>query len=356
MSREIKIGILTILTIAVAIWGYKFIQGKNLFSNTNTFHIIYDNVDQLTVSAPVLINGYEVGNVSRIQLNPQDVNNIIVSIEVKNEINIPKDATAYLTTKDIMGNKIIELSYKDYCELPDCANSGDYITAGTLGLMDKLLGAGEDERVMENMKEQLTGVLDTIAISYAGETVKDDVSGMVQTMKSSLENLESITGRINNLIAASFKDMDQTMENLESVTSNIADNNGKINEILNNLEVLSKDISQSNPGEAISSANSALQETKLTVESLRETLSSADASFAKLNTVLDKVGEGDGSLAKLLNDEKLYDNLESTSNHLSLLLQDLRLNPKRYASFSVFGKKQKVYTNPDQDPAIDKNE
>jgi phospholipid/cholesterol/gamma-HCH transport system substrate-binding protein len=133
---------------------------------------------------------------------------------------------------------------------------------------------------------------------------------MVQAMKSSLENLESITDRINKLVGSSFNDMDKTMENLESVTSNIADNNAKITDIFNNLESISKDISEAKPGEAISSANEALKETKLTVESLRETLTYADESFAKLNKVLDKASGGEGSLAKLLSDPKLYENYD----------------------------------------------
>ena len=352
MSREFKIGILAIITIAVVIWGYKFIQGKNLFSRSNTFHIIYDNVDQLTVSAPVLINGYEVGNVTNIQLNPDDVNNIIVSIEIKGEIDVPKDAKALLTTKDIMGNKIIEIKYDKYCSGEDCSKSGDYLEGGYMGLMDKLLGAGEQEKVMENMKNELTGVIDTIATSYAGETVKEDVSSMVQSMKSSLENLESITARVNNLINASFKDMDKTMENLASITGNIADNNTRITAILSDLENISNGISESNPGEAVSSATEALKETKLTVESLRETLTLADNSFTKLSDVLEKIDSGEGSLPMLLNDKELYENLNGASEHLRLLLQDVRLNPKRYASFSVFGKKQKDYTKPEDDPGL----
>ena len=174
-------------------------------------------------------------------------------------------------------------------------------------------------------------------------------------MKTSLENLEAITERINRLINASFKDIGKTMENLEAVTSNIADNNAKINAIFSNLESLSKEISESNPGDAIVNANEALKETKITVESLRETLASADASFANLNKILDKVSGGEGSISKLLSDPNLYENLESTSKHLSLLLQDLRLNPKRYVGISLFGKKQKDYVKPELDPAL-KNE
>jgi len=201
----------------------------------------------------------------------------------------------------------------------------------------------------------LADVIDTIATTYAGENIKQEIPGMVNSLETSLGNLESITERINRLVAVSFKDLDKTMSNLESVTSNIAANNTKINEIFSNLEGISKSIDDSNPGEAITSASEALDETKKTVEGLRETLKTADESFAKLNNILDKVDKGEGSLAKLLNDEQLYQNLETTLSHMSLLAQDLRLNPKRYFSSLVIGKKQKKYVKPDYDPGLDGN-
>ena len=84
---------------------------------------------------------------------------------------------------------------------------------------------------------------------------------------------------------------------------------------------------------------------------LAETVANFQTTVTRLNTVLGKIEKGEGSLGKLANDEKLYNNLADASRELDLLLQDFRLNPKRYVNVSVFGKKQKEYELPEDDPA-----
>ena len=92
------------------------------------------------------------------------------------------------------------------------------------------------------------------------------------------------------------------------------------------------------------------------MEQLQSTLSKADEAMVSLNDIMAKAGSGEGTLAQLLNDKKLYNNLEMTSKNLSLLLQDLRLNPGRYVKVSVFGGKNKdPYVKPENDPAFEKN-
>ena len=82
---------------------------------------------------------------------------------------------------------------------------------------------------------------------------------------------------------------------------------------------------------------------KGTVDNLKETVE-------RINSIVDNVEEGNGSLGKLVNNEELYDNLNATSANLDRLLQDIRLNPKRYVHISVFGKKQKDFTLAEEDP------
>ena len=124
---------------------------------------------------------------------------------------------------------------------------------------------------------------------------------------------------------------------------------------MTNLDKITGDIAKSNLTNTLGKTNETLDASKVAITELKTTLSNASTTMKDLSAVLSKVEKGDGTFAKLMNDKNLYNNLESTTKNLNLLLQDLRLNPKRYAHFSVFGKKQKEFTLPENDPAETKD-
>ena len=121
--------------------------------------------------------------------------------------------------------------------------------------------------------------------------------------------------------------------------------------MLNNLDKITGDLAKSDLTTTISKTNETLDASKIAITELKTTLNTANTAMKDLSEVLNKVEKGEGSMAKLMNDKKLYDNIEASTKNLNLLLQDLRLNPKRYAHFSLFGKKQKEFTLPEDDPA-----
>ena len=77
------------------------------------------------------------------------------------------------------------------------------------------------------------------------------------------------------------------------------------------------------------------------VKSLNNTIEKLSVTSDKLNSVISGVQNGEGSLGKLTKDEQLYNNLNTASDNLNKLIQDLKTNPKRYLNFSVFGKNTK---------------
>src|SRR5690606_31308573 len=111
MSKEIKIGILVIVGFGLLIWGYNFLKGQNLFKSQSIYYVKYDNIHQLQVSAPVYINGYQVGNVNKINIDPTDLQNIIISLEILPEVKLPRNTIAQLYSSGLMGDMAIKLVY-----------------------------------------------------------------------------------------------------------------------------------------------------------------------------------------------------------------------------------------------------
>jgi phospholipid/cholesterol/gamma-HCH transport system substrate-binding protein len=169
--------------------------------------------------------------------------------------------------------------------------------------------------------------------------VKDKAEKLIATVDSLIKNINSIfndktKGNLResvttfNSIALEVKEMvteerirlRKITDNVQSITENLKNNNAQIQNILKNI---------SNVTDSLAKAN------------LASTIANANIALAEVAQVMTKINEGKGSLGLLVNDKKLYDNLEASTKDLDKLMVDIKENPKRYIHFSVFGKKDK---------------
>lgn len=348
MSREIKIGILTFLVLVTMIWGYTFLKGRNLLSASNELFTTYSDVTDLNVSSPVLVNGYKIGTVTKIKLNATDVKKMDVFYLIDSEYKIPKNAIANLKSLGFVDGKGIFLEFDKECSGVDCALDGDELKGGSIGLLGAMLG---DSDITEYSTE-LTKSAKAIIGNIGKEGEPGAINETIRQMEAISKNLTAITATTNQLINASSTNLKRTIDNMASVSSALAKSNQKIEGLLANIDKITGDIAKSNLPVTIGKTNETLDASKVAISELKTTLESANTTMKDLSSVLNNVSKGNGSMAKLMNDKDLYTNLEASTKNLNLLLQDLRLNPKRYAHFSVFGKKQKEFTLPQDDPAI----
>jgi phospholipid/cholesterol/gamma-HCH transport system substrate-binding protein len=348
MSKESKIALLAILSFAILIIGYKFIIGKSILSKRQYFYVKYKDIDQLQVSNPVMINGFEVGAVNKIYLDPTDNITPIVILEVKEGINIPKDAKAVLASQGFLGGKVIQIKFNGKCSGPDCAQSGSYLEAGVKSFMDNLVGQDELNGYIDKLKSSASQIFDTVV----GEAGKREIKIGKDNLEKTLANLAQSTTTLNKILAHNSNNLDKIIANLESVMSNIQKSNVEISGLIKNLNSISAKVSAADPGKILGDFDKTLLESKTTIEKLQSTLKSTETTMTSVNDLIKKASSGQGTAAKILNDPTLYQNLNNTSKQLELLLQDFRLNPKRYVNVSVFGKKQKEYVPNDSDPAL----
>jgi phospholipid/cholesterol/gamma-HCH transport system substrate-binding protein len=91
INRETQIGLLVTVALAMLIWGVNYLKGRNLLTSDNTYYAVYSKVDGLSESAPVLVNGYNIGKVARIQLNQKDDNQLVVTMEIDKDYEVPEN-------------------------------------------------------------------------------------------------------------------------------------------------------------------------------------------------------------------------------------------------------------------------
>lgn len=347
MSREIKIGLLTFIVLITMIWGYTFLKGRNLLSAANTLYSTFPDVSDLNVSSPVLVNGYKIGTVTKIKLNSKDVKKMDVYYLIDSDYKIPKNAVANLKSLGFVEGRGIFLEFEKECSGPDCAKNGDELESKSVGLIGSILGTDD----ISQYSSELTNAVRSIVANIGKEGEAGPINETVRQLEVISKNLAAVTATTNNLMASSSTNLKKTIDNMSAVTNALARSNQKIEAMISNIEKITGDIAKSDLDKTLGKTNETLDASKSTIAELKTTLTTANTTMKDLSEVLHKAQKGDGSLAMLMNDKKLYSNMEATTRNLNLLLQDLRLNPKRYAHFSVFGKKQKAYTLPEEDPA-----
>jgi len=310
LSKEVKTGILSLSAILLFIYGYSFIKGSDIFDNSRIFYVSYQNVEGLDNSARVTINGLAVGKVKSINLVNKE-GGLIVSFSVDREFNFSRNSIVRIYSSSLIGGKQLAIILDN--ETNNIAKSGDTLKGEIeKGMLEVMTGGLKplEQKVLTTLSNldslvlNLTDVLD----DETRLNLKESIVSLNQTMNS----FKEASGNLNSLIKTNKEKLNNTFANLEIASENFARFSDSLAQI----------------------------ETGKMVKDLENIIS-------RFNSILEGIENGEGSIGKLLKDDKLYDNLEGASKQLELLLEDMKLNPKRYVHFSLFGKKSKENVKPE---------
>lgn len=309
MSKELKTGGIAIIIIIIFIWGYNFLKGQDIFKPSNRyFKVEYTNVGGLTEASSVTINGLKVGQVSSIDFN-DDINKkgqLIVTFYIDRDVDFSNNSIVKIYSPNPLAGSSLAI-IPDYNG--DIAKSGDFLDGEVEpGLLSSI---GERLNPIQIKLEHVLVSADTLFQKI--NTVLDNQTS--ESIKKSILNLEYTFVDVRNTLKSLNNIIDSN-----SVSLNSTLNNSKI--ITENLVKVTDTLSNSNIGNVIRNSESVL---------------------ASIDTILINLKNGNGTVGKLLNDEQLYTNLTATSKELEELLRDMKLNPKRFVHFSLFGKKPKEY-------------
>ncbi|MRX48727.1 MlaD family protein [Pedobacter puniceum] len=311
ISNETKVGILAAFAIAIFIIGYNFLKGNDIFSSENEFYAKYDKVEGLAISKPVLVNGYQIGRVSELTL--LENGQILAQFKIDPKYAIPKNTIARLESTDLLGSKAVVF---DLGSSMTYAMDGDTLNAN---VQQNIL---EQVEPVQKKAQMLISRMDSILTSVnqiLNPTFQENINRSFNSIARTLETLESTSKTVDGMVGVQSKRIDNILANAESISANLKNNNQQITNIITNFNTMSDQLAKAN---------------------FKQTLDNADKAVADLQAVMNKVNSGKGSVGLLLNDEKLYNNLNNAAQNLDKLMLDLKANPKRYVSFSVFGGKK----------------
>ena len=305
LSYEIKTGILVLTGIILFIIGFSYLKSNDVFITDRIFYAVYDDVEGVSKGTPVTISGFNVGSVQDIEFY-KNSSKLLLKFRVENEFNFSSESIAQIYETGLIGGKAVAVIPKYGNEL---ARSGDTLQS--------------------DIAPGLT------------ELVNDRLSPLQDKIESMVVSADSVLISLNAVLNTEAKlEIQSTIENFSSTVADLKTSAGTLDEILdNNKNQINNIISNVNQtSNELAGLSGSFSDLSIVISNLSE-------SSENIDKIISEISEGEGSLNKLVFDDALINSLDAASKNINLLIKDLRLNPKRYVHFSLFGKKNKPYTN-----------
>lgn len=307
ITREIKTAILVLSSIVLLIFLFNYLKGQNLLTSSRTYYALYDNVEGLASSTPVTINGLKVGKVQNISFTEDGTGKLLVALQVDNEFEFSKNSKAELYDASLIGGKAIAIV--PAFDKAENAQDGAYLEGSSKdGLSDMVTKTLSPlQAKVETMMVSADALINNINDVFDADT-KEGLKKGIAALDETILTFKGTANSLNAIVKKNESSLTNTLANAENLTGNLS----KITDSI------------------------AMVDIGKTMRDLQKTMHKFDAVIAGIEN-------GEGSVGKLLKDDGLYNNLEGASKQMEELLEDMKLNPKRYVHFSLFGKKAKQY-------------
>ncbi|MCI2227726.1 MlaD family protein [Polaribacter sp. MSW13] len=309
MSKELKIGIVAVIIIVAFVWGFNFLKGQDILGpGSRNFKVEYKNVGGLTKASLVTINGLKVGMVNKINFNedPTKKGQLVVSFTVENDFEFSKNSIVKIySPSPISGSNLAVIpSYEG-----EVAVDGDYLK----GLVEPGLFTSIGEK-LDPLQAKVEMVLVTADSLFKNINnildvkTQNSLKASIKTLEYTLSDVRKTVKSVNSVLDSSSVNLSATIKNTKNITENLS----KISDTLVNANI-------------------------------GDIVRKAEITLASVNSILEGIEKGKGSLGKLVTDDAMYNNLTNVSKELEELLREMKLNPKRFVHFSLFGKRAKPY-------------
>ncbi|HEX8531166.1 MAG TPA: MlaD family protein [Cytophagales bacterium] len=319
ISKEVKVGLLALVSGVILYLGFNFLKGSDFFSPNNNYYVVYENIGGLTESNTVMLNGFAVGRVKKIELLQNQGNKLRVTLDINKDVILTDSTAAVLASSSVLGGKAISLK----------------VGPGNRVLQDEdTLIASTEKSISEMVNEKITPITENVDTALVNLNILiRKFQAMSSNIDATLVNLRATSSTLNSTLAQNQRAIQGIAGNLHTLSASMNDPQTGVRPLLGKFNSFADTLSQMQ---------------------LAQTVERTNRSIDNLNQMLTQINQGQGSLGKLTKNDSLYNNLNQFAADLDALVVDLKANPKRYVSISVFGRKDKDKKSKEEKPA--KNE
>ena len=302
LSKEIKAAFFVLSTILLFIFGFNFLKGSSLLDKQKTIYAVYDEVDGLLVGANVMINGLSIGNVTELDFLPNSTK-ILVTLKVKDKLNFSSKSIASIYETGVLGG--LAISIDPIFEKESIIKTGDTLNSNVRPGLTELIN-----RQIEPLSRQLQSTITSVDSIFTGASnvlnrqTQEEIKESINVLTSAIKAINNSSIIIEKTLTAKNTQINNTIDNFEKISSNLSEVSDELNSFgLSNL------------------------------------LSNLEVSVDGISSIVNKLDSDKSTIGKLINEDEVYNNLNSSIESLNSLISDIKANPKKYVHFSVFGRK-----------------
>ena len=302
LSKEIKAAFFVLSTILLFIFGFNYLKGSSILDKQKTIYAVYDEVDGLLVGANVMINGLSIGNVTELDFLPNSTK-ILVTLKVKDKLNFSSKSTASIYETGVLGG--LAISIEPVFERESIVKTGDTLMSSVRPGLTELIN-----RQIEPLSRQLQSTITSVDSIFTGASnvlnrqTQEEIKESISVLTSAIKAINSSSLIIEETLASKSTQINNTLDNFEKISSNLSNVSDELNSF-----------------------------------GLTSLLSNLEVSVDGISSIVDKLESDNSTLGKLINEDEVYNNLNSSIESLNILINDIITNPKKYVHFSVFGRK-----------------
>ena len=302
LSKEIKAAFFVLSTILLFIFGFNYLKGSSILDKQKTIYAVYDEVDGLLVGANVMINGLSIGNVTELDFLPNSTK-IIVTLKVKDKLSFSSKSTASIYETGVLGG--LAISIEPLFERESIVKTGDTLMSSVRPGLTELIN-----RQIEPLSRQLQSTITSVDSIFTGASnvlnrqTQEEIKESINVLTSAINAINNSSLIIEETLTSKNTQINNTIDNIENISSNLSNVSDELNSF-----------------------------------GLSSLLTNLEVSVDGISSIVDKLDSDNSTLGKLINEDEVYNNLNSSIESLNILINDIKTNPKKYVHFSVFGRK-----------------
>ena len=331
MSKEIKVGILVVVSLALAVFLTFAVKDFSLFEKEYRVNIVFTFVKGLTIGAPVKLSGVNVGEVKEIEIL-EEIGKIRVGADIKEGTILHRDSNALIVTAGLMGEQYIEISFGSSSEpalkdgdkidgfdpirIEEIAEKGNKIAGELESLLIKLndfVGNDTTRKSFQNVVvnlDSLTGSLDKL-LTGEKEGVSNMIANLVEAstkLNQSLANVDKTMEDISGLVGESRSDIRDTIKDFRTIAKDVSEQEKKI---MANLSELSESLKNAS-GNVENFVSDNQEDLQKMLDNFIKSSESFKESVENIRVITEKLEKGEGPLGKLLSDSELETKVNET--------------------------------------------
>lgn len=309
ITKEAKVGLLVVVSLSILYTGFNFLKGKDYFSNDNTYHIMYMQIDGLVKSNPVVINGFNIGRVDEIELQQNNGDSVLVTISVTDNVYLTEGTYALLIDDGLLGGKKIslELGNSDVK-----IESGSYLTGKKDGGFTEAIAA-KATPVIENLDKTLSSLNNILA-----DSTQKGLQNSLFSLNTTIKDIDKLTNETTSLIRKNKPTITKALSKMDSTMASFQKSMKTLEPLMASLNQIADSLNDAN---------------------LKATIAEATKTMASFHEMADNINQGKGTLGKLMTDDEVYKNLSMAVQRMNLIMYNFDTDPKQY--LAPLGQSQK---------------